>query len=108
MTLGEHQEAFAVDLAKLLFKATELGYKIRIREVQRTPEQQQIYLKTGASKTMNSMHLKSCAADVYFLKNGQIVQADELGKYWESLDPLNQAGMFWPSFKDTPHFERRC
>lgn len=108
MTLGEHQEAFAIDLMKLLLKATELGYGIRIREVQRTVEQQQLYIKSGASKTMNSMHLKSCAADIYFMKNGQVASAEELGRYWESLNPLNQAGMFWASFKDAPHFQRTC
>ena len=106
MTLGKHQEAFAVDLAKLINKATELGYGVRIGEVFRTPEQQAIYIKEGKSKTNNSMHLKKCAADLHFTKNGELVYPDELGRYWESLNPLNQAGMFWKTFKDSPHFQR--
>lgn len=108
MTLGKHQEAFSRDLAKLLAKAFELGYEARLGELQRTPEQQQIYIKTERSKTMNSMHLKKCAIDIYFTKNGSIVYPAELGKYWESLSPENQAGMFWNKFKDAPHYERRC
>ena len=107
MTLGQHQEAFARDLVKLLTTAFELGYEARLGELQRTPEQQDIYMKTGRSKTMDSMHLKKCAIDIYFMKKGQIVYPEELGKFWESLDPKNQAGMFWKKFKDAPHFERR-
>lgn len=107
MTLGQHQEAFAKDFAKLLMKAFELGYDARLGELQRTAEQQEVYMKTGRSKTMNSMHLKKCAVDIYFTKAGQIVYPEELGRYWESLNSLNQAGMFWKTFKDAPHYERR-
>lgn len=106
MRLGEHQEAFAEDFTKLLTKAFELGYKARLGEVQRTAEQQTIYVKTGRSKTMNSMHLLKCAADVFFVKDGVIVVPEELGVFWQSLNPLNQAGMFWKTFKDAPHFQR--
>jgi len=107
MTLGEHQEAFTADLVKLLQHAMALGYGVRIGEVFRTPEQQQIYIKTGRSQTMNSRHLKKCAADLHFTKNGSLVYPKELGDYWQSLSPLNSAGMFWKTFKDAPHFERR-
>ena len=106
MRLGEHQEAFSRDLVKLLSKAHELGYGVRIGEVFRTAEQQAIYLKTGRSKTSNSMHLKKCAADLHFTRGGQLCYPEVLGRFWESLDPLNQAGMFWKNFKDDPHFQR--
>ena len=106
MKLGEHQEAFSKDLVKLLSKAHELGYGVRIGEVYRTPEQQAIYIKTGRSKTTNSMHLKKCAADPHFTRGGQLCYPEVLGRFWESLDPLNQAGMFWKNFKDDPHFQR--
>jgi hypothetical protein len=108
MTLGQHQEAFSRDLTRLLTRAFELGYDARLGELQRTTEQQEIYVKTGRSKTMNSMHLKKCAIDIYFMRNGQVVYPEELGRYWESLHSLNQAGMFWTTFKDAPHYERRC
>lgn len=107
MTLGQNQEAFARDLCLLLSRAIELGYGIRIGEVFRTPEQQQIYVATGRSKTTNSMHLKKCAADLHFTKDGQVCYPEELGRFWQSLSPQNSAGMFWNSFKDMPHFERK-
>jgi peptidoglycan L-alanyl-D-glutamate endopeptidase CwlK len=106
MSLGREQEAFSRDLVKLINKAHELGYEVRIGEVFRTVEQQEFYIKTGRSKTMNSMHLKKCAADLHFTKNGSLIYPEELGHYWQSLDPANQAGMFWKSFKDSPHFQR--
>ncbi len=106
MTLGQHQEAFAADLAKLIQEAISLGYGVRIGEVQRTHEQQEIYIATGRSKTMNSMHLKKCAADLHFTKGGKLCYPEELGRFWQSLSSFNQAGMFWKSFKDGPHFQR--
>ena len=106
MTLGEHQEMFALQLSILIRHAVELGYGVRIGEVFRTPEQQKIYYDTGRSKTMNSMHLKKCAADLHFTKEGKLCYPEELGKFWEGLDKYNSAGMFWTSFKDSPHFQR--
>ena len=106
MTLGEHQEKFSEDLVKLLLKAFQLGYKVRIAEAQRPIEMQELYVKMGRSKTMNSMHIKKCAVDLYFTRNGSLVYPKELGEYWETLDPLNQWGGNWKSFKDQPHFER--
>ena len=108
MTLGEHQQAFSRDLVKVMSKAFELGYEIRIGEVERTIEQQKIYVQTGRSKTMNSNHLKKCAADLHFVKAGQLCYPQELGDYWETLDPINSWGGNWNSFKDKPHFERRA
>jgi len=106
MSLGLEQEAFTRDLAKLLIRAFELGYNVRMGEAFRTPEQQAIYVKTGRSKTKNSMHLKKTAVDLHFTRGGKLLYPAELGQYWCSLDPKNQAGMFWKSFKDDPHFQR--
>ena len=116
MTLGQHQEAFSRDFVKLLMKAHELGYEARIGEVERTTEMQKIYVQTGRSKTMNSMHLKKCAADIHFTKDGKIEYPNVLGKYWESLSPQNRWGGSWrgliesgkSKWKDMPHFERQC
>lgn len=106
MKLGEHQEAFSLHLTQLLIQAHKLGYKVRIGEVQRTPEQQALYVKAGRSKTLNSMHLNKCAADLHFTKDGALCYPEELGRFWESMDARNQAGMFWGKFKDAPHFQR--
>ncbi len=109
MTLGQNQQAFARDLVKLLQRAFELGYEVRMGELLRTPEQQTIYIQTGRSKTMNSMHLKKCAADLHFFKDGQLCYPQELGGFWETLSPsINRWGGNFRSFKDEPHFERQC
>lgn len=106
MNTGGHQEAFAHDLTSLLTFAFEKGYNARIGEVERTVEQQRMYLASGRSSTMNSMHLKKCAADIHFTKNGILCYPEELGHYWESLSPLNKWGGHWQRFVDKPHFER--
>ena len=106
MTLGQHQEQFTRHLLTLMTYALERGYEIRIGEVQRPVEMQELYVKTGRSKTMNSYHLKKCAADLHFTKGGVLCYPKEIGDFWESLDPLNQWGGNWKSFKDQPHFER--
>lgn len=107
MSLGQEQESFSRDLVKLLSHAFDLGYKVRIGEVQRPVEMQELYVKTGRSKTMNSNHLRKCAGDLFFFKDGKQCYPKELGEYWESLSPKNSWGGNWSSFKDAPHFERR-
>ena len=111
MSLFDEQNKFSLDLCRLLVKASELGFMVSLREVGRTAEQQAIYVKTGRSQTMKSNHLRNCAGDIYFMKDGELVLAKAdlqgLGDYWESLDVKNSWGGNWNSFKDIPHFERR-
>lgn len=106
MSLGQEQEAFSRDLHKLIAKSQELGYECRRGEVQRPVEMQKLYIQQGRSKTMNSMHILKCAADLHFIKEGELCYPQELGDYWESLDSKNQWGGNWNSFKDKPHFQR--
>ena len=112
MTLGQNQEKFTQDLAKLLNHLIDNGYAVRIGEVERTQTQQEIYIKEGKSKTSNSMHLKRCAADLHIFKNGEWLQSkaqlQSIGDYWESLDQNNRWGGNFKSLIDTPHFERQC
>ena len=111
MSLVAEQAAFLLDVAKLINKATELGFVVTGGELARTPEQQAIYVKTGRSKTMTSIHLKRCAIDLNFFVNGKlcydIPTLKPVGEYWESLNTKNSWGGHWKSFKDVPHFERR-
>ena len=72
MSLSQEQAAFLLDACKLIQYATEQGFVVTGGELARTPEQQAIYFKTGRSKTMNSIHLKRCAIDLNFFKDGQI------------------------------------
>lgn len=110
MSLVAEQAAFLKDLVKLLAKAEELGFVVTGGELFRTVEQQEIYVKTGRSKTMNSIHMKRCAIDLNFFKDGKLTYdiptLKPVGDYWESLNPKNQWGGNWRSFKDVPHFQR--
>ena len=110
MSLVTEQAAFLLDVCKLVQKANELGFTVTGGELFRTLEQQQIYIKTGRSKTMNSLHLKRCAIDLNFFIDGKLTYdvkvLTPLGQYWEALSSKNQWGGFWRSFKDVPHFQR--
>lgn len=118
LTLGQNQEVFAIQVAQLIVKAAEMGFGVRLGEALRTPEQQKLYVASGASKTMNSQHLKKLAIDLNLIKDGRMATAAEikpLGKWWESLDINNRWGGSWrglveagqSSFVDSPHFERQ-
>lgn len=104
------QAAFLLDLTKLIHKATELGFVVTAGELFRTAEQQEIYVKTGRSKTMNSLHLQRRAVDLNFFVNGALTYDKAtlapLGAYWESLHPLNSWGGNGVKLVDTPHFSR--
>ena len=109
MGLVIEQWKFLQDVAKLILFAEATGVELSGGELYRTEEQQKIYVNTGKSKTMNSMHLKRLAIDFNFFIDSNLVyehpKVEELGKYWESLDEKNQWGGFW-NFKDYPHFQR--
>lgn len=110
MSLVVEQAAFLQDVCRLIQYATEQGWTVTGGELFRTAEQQEIYLKTGRSKTMASNHLKRCAIDLNFFKAGKLVwdkqQLEPLGQYWESLNPKNRWGGRFVSLVDVPHFER--
>jgi hypothetical protein len=112
VSLVQEQAAFLLDVANLIQKATTLGWTVTGGELYRTAEQQQIYVKTGRSKTMNSNHLKRMAIDLNFFKDGKLIYdiaaLKPIGTYWETLNPKNSWGGNWTSFKDVPHFERRA
>ena len=104
------QAAFLLDVTRLINKATELGFVVTAGELYRTPEQQEIYVKTGRSRTMNSLHIQRRAVDLNFFLNGKLTYDKAvlapLGAYWESLHPLNSWGGNGVKLVDTPHFSR--
>ena len=66
MGLVQEQWEFLKDVSKLIKKAEDLDIVLTAGEMFRTKEQQEIYFKTGKSKTMNSNHLKRLAVDFNF------------------------------------------
>jgi hypothetical protein len=110
MSLAQEQAAFLLDVCKLIQYATDKGFMVTGGELARTPEQQAIYFKTGRSKTMASNHLKRCAIDLNFFKDGDIIwnkqELTPIGDYWERLYPKNRWGGNFSNLVDCPHFER--
>ena len=110
MNLRTEQEAFLLDFVKLIPFAISKGFTVTSGELLRPVEMQEIYVRTGRSKTMNSKHIQKLAGDLNFFKDGVYVTKkevlQEVGDYWESLSPKNSWGGNWNSFKDTPHFQR--
>ena len=47
MSLSQEQAAFLRDMGKLVEFATSQGFLVTAGELYRTPEQQEIYVKTG-------------------------------------------------------------
>ena len=110
MSNVSEQAAFLLDVCRLINRATELGFVVTAGELYRTPEQQQIYVKTGRSRTMESLHLQRRAVDLNFFKDGKLTYDKAtlapLGAYWESLHPLNSWGGNGVKIYDAPHFSR--
>jgi hypothetical protein len=81
LSLRKEQSAFARDVARLLVYATGQGYEYTLGEAERPIEMQRIHFAAGRSKTMNSMHIKRCAIDIHFFKEGVLCYPDELGTF---------------------------
>ena len=109
--LGPKQELFARLLPRLIDKAHELGYAVRLKELQRGKQQAEWNAKhcriCGDSRKghatqadhifkpigiENSLHCDGLAIDLVLFKQGAPIWDTEvyrkLGEYWESLDEL--------------------
>jgi len=103
------QAGFLLDFCKLVQWLTAEGFVVTSGELLRTPEQQAIYVRTGRSKTFNSLHGDKQAGDLNIFKDGRFATREELtgaGVYWESLHPLNSWGGNGRTIVDVPHFSR--
>ena len=125
MTKSDKQAKFLLDACMLIQFATRLGFKVTGGELFRPQEMQEIYYRTGRSKTLSSNHKEKLAVDLNFIKDGQYVNGLDgnaaeailrpLGEFWESLDPQNRwGGNFDKDFSrkdpwiDAGHFERQA
>lgn len=104
------QHLFLRDVTKLLEQSWQWGFMVTGGELHRPPEMQKLYVQTGRSQTMNSLHGLRLAIDLFIFRNGELVSDKKvlqpIGDYWESLGVKNRWGGNWKSFKDLPHFER--
>ncbi|MGH8388242.1 MAG: N-acetylmuramidase domain-containing protein [Pseudomonas sp.] len=114
MSLILEQVKFLKDIRTLLDFAELNGFLVTGGELERKPEIQEIYLREGKAKTMDSMHLRKCAMDLNFYKSfsggfewvSSIKELEEVGKHWEGLDDRNRWGGRDASNVETSHFER--
>lgn len=111
MNLHDQQALFAKDVAKLIVFIFEQGFSCSLGEAYRTPEQAAIYAKEGKG-IVDSLHCKKLAIDLNLFDNKGMYLATEepyevIGKYWESLSPVNRWGGNFPR-KDADHFERNA
>lgn len=88
MSLREKQTAFVWKLSEFLLWCRDNGYEVTLGEAYRTEEQQQHYVQTGRSKTMNSKHRERLAVDLNLFVNGEYITDKEayrpLGEEWEA------------------------
>jgi hypothetical protein len=99
LTLREAQSIFLQNVAKLILWAFDNGYELTGGELQRTEEQQEVYVLEGKSKTMDSDHLKRLAIDLNLFIDG-VYKTDResykpLADFWKGLHSNNVAGYDW-------------
>lgn len=109
MTLGQKQEYFSKMLAKFITWLYDNSCTVRMGEVWRPQEMQDLYLKTGKTRAKYSKHQDKVAADLYIFKDGKLLQTKEelkfAAEYWKSLDADNRWGGEFQNLFDAPHWE---
>lgn len=90
MTLGQQQEKFARLLPRLIDKAHELGFSVRVGEVERHRVAADWLANRGLG-TRSSLHLSRLAVDLHLFRDGKYLDSTEahreLGEWWETQDP---------------------
>ena len=93
--LRNQQSKFAQLTAHLILFADKRGYEVTLGDA---------YAKTGHKA--NSLHYSRLAIDLNLFRNGKYLEEtanhEELGMYWESLDPDCRWG---GRFNDGNHYE---
>ena len=107
MTLREKQSLFVRLVARLIDKATELGYDLTFGEAWRTPEQAALNKKTGKG-IANSLHIDRLAVDLNLFRDGAFLAGTEdhrvLGEWWESLSTEEFKCCWGGRFRDGNHY----
>ena len=106
-TLNKKQSVFLQNVAKLITWAEANGFTLTGGELYRTDEQQDIYVRSGKSKTKRSKHQDRLAIDLNLFIDGKYITDTALYKplaeYWKSLNSNNICGYDWGW--DGGHFE---
>ncbi|MDN3921996.1 N-acetylmuramidase family protein [Roseateles violae] len=114
MSLLTEQMSFLKDVRRLLDYAERQQFLVTGGELERSPETQEIYVRSGREKSMDSPHLRKCAITLNLFRDSndhfELVQdlatLEPIGKYWEDLDPRNRWGGRRGGVLEAPRFER--
>lgn len=103
LSLGELQEKFAEMFARLVLKAIDMGYQVRIGDVFRDPRVHGSIGEKRGYGNPNSCHKLKLAGDLNLFKNGRFLSDTQdhepLGIWWES-----QGGAWGGRFNDGNHY----
>jgi len=108
MTLNEKQAVFTLKMAELIIWAFNHNLPVIGSELYRTPEQAEIYAKSGKG-ILNSNHCKKLAIDLFAVDpdTGHVTWDEgpyqKLGKIWKTLHPLARWGGDFKN-RDSVHF----
>ncbi|MGB0913289.1 MAG: hypothetical protein ACPGSW_06855 [Phaeobacter italicus] len=105
MKLGEKQELFARLLPRLLDKAHELGFEVRVGDVFRDPRVHGEHGERQGYGRAASNHKLKLAVDLNLFRDGDFCQQTEdhqpLGEWWEQQHALCRWG---GRFNDGNHY----
>jgi hypothetical protein len=95
MTLRQQQSAFAVLVAELILKATEMGYDVTLGDAYRSPEEAARLAGLGKG-VKRSLHTQRLAIDLNLFRAGVYLSSSEaharLGEWWEKQHPCCRWG----------------
>lgn len=107
MTLSGKQQAFALNIAKLIEWAYSKGYRLTFGEAFRTQEQAEWNAKKRIG-IRDSLHCYRLAVDFNLFKDGIFLTESPdykpLGEYWESLSTPEVKCAWGGRFGDGNHF----
>lgn len=109
MRLGRKQELFARLLPRLIDKAHNLGFEVRMGDLFRDPRVHGHYGDKVGYGRGRSNHKLKLAVDLNLMRCGRLVKSTvghkELGEWWEKQNELCRWG---GRFKDGNHYSLEC
>lgn len=117
--LSANQQLFTFNVHRLIQFAYSGNFTFTFGEAYRTVEQEDIYVRTGKSKTYDSLHLQRLAIDLNIFHDGRLLFSDKneegndlqliqpVVEYWLSLNSNNRWGGNFKNLFDPNHFEMR-
>ena len=105
--MNEKQVLFTRLMAELIVQCSSEGIDMIGAELFRTPEQAEIYAKSGKG-IRNSNHTRKLAIDLFRYKDGSVswnhADYERAGEIWKGLHELCRWGGDFTHMRDSPHF----